>query len=146
MDRFLVVDDMEVRHEEFRRLLKGAKVDHANNVHEAILAIQEGMFASDRGFFKARRLGIVPPENWVHKVIFLDHDIDNGDDRRDVIHLVYWILRDPILVEAYKKKQTVFFIHSWNDVGSENMKVALERAGLRVHRRPFTSEKMKYKD
>ena len=118
--RFLVVDDMQVRHDEFRRILSGGDVVHAYNVREAALQIQEDL-RGERKF----------------TTIFLDHDIESGTDQRDVIELVHWIVETPWILEQLKADGTNFFIHSWNNHGAQNMKALLEQAGFLVRVRPF---------
>lgn len=120
MKRFLVIDDMQVRHDEFDRILAGSQVLHANNVREGVLQIQED-FRDEKKF----------------TTIFLDHDIEGGDDRRDVIELVHWIVETPWVRDQFKKDGTNFFIHSWNNHGAQNMKALLEDAGFNVKVKPF---------
>ena len=120
MKRFLVVDDMQVRHNEFDRILTGGQVLHTYNVREGILQIQEDL-RDEKKF----------------DTIFLDHDIEGGDDRRDVIELVHWIVETPWVRDHLKKNGTNFFIHSWNNHGAQNMKALLEDAGFNVKVKPF---------
>lgn len=119
MGRFLVVDDMQVRHDEFDRILPGT-VLHANNVREAVLQIQEDL-RDEKKF----------------DVIFLDHDIESGSDQRDVVHLVWWIVETPWVLDQLKNDKTDFFIHSWNNHGAQNMKSILENVGFSVKVKPF---------
>ncbi len=119
MKRFLVVDDMQVRHDEFDRILSG-QVLHANNVREGVLQIREDL--KDEKKFTT---------------IFLDHDIESGDDQRDVIELVHWIIETPWVLNQLKADGTNFFIHSWNAHGAQNMRSLLENAGFTVKVKPF---------
>ncbi len=118
--RFLIVDDMKTRHDEFDRILSGEDVVHTYNVREAALQIMEDL----RG---ERKYG----------TIFLDHDIESGTDQRDVIELVHWIVETPWVHDQLMKSGTNFFIHSWNAHGAQNMKALLEGAGFSVKVKPF---------
>lgn len=120
MKRFLVVDDMEERHDEFDRLLAGNQVVHVWNVMQAVLQVRED-FMDEKKF----------------DVIFLDHDIEWGDDRRDVVEFVRWLVETPWILEQLKKDGTSFFIHSWNPEGAENMRSTLVDAGFEVKVEPF---------
>ncbi len=121
MNRFLVIDDMQVRHDEFDRILTGGQIIHAYNVREGVLQIQEDL----------------RDEKKFH-TIFLDHDIESGDDQRDVIELVHWIVETEWVRDQLMLDGTKFFIHSWNNHGAQNMKSILESSGFTdVKVKPF---------
>jgi CheY-like chemotaxis protein len=72
MGLHLIVDDMEVRHTEFSRILRGHQLDHAYTVNEAIMFMRKRYFGFDRSF----KEDLDRVDNY--DVIFLDHDIDAG--------------------------------------------------------------------
>jgi hypothetical protein len=123
MKTCLVVDDMEIRHEGFRKIL-GGKVNllRADNYTEAMSQFREiGMFEEDKRI----------------DVIFLDHDIECGWDKRDVIHFVNWMMRHDWAKAKLREWNTLFFIHSHNPVGAENMRKVLADNGFPVKVKPF---------
>jgi hypothetical protein len=123
MKTCLVVDDMEIRHEGFRKIL-GDKVNllRADNYTEAMSQFREiGMFEEDKRI----------------DVIFLDHDIESGWDKRDVIHFVNWMMRHDWAKAKLREWNTLFFIHSHNPVGAENMRKVLTDNGFPVKVKPF---------
>jgi len=119
----LIIDDMQVRHEGIGRALSHTKVLHAYNVTEAILQVRD---------------------RWLHPeipqkidIFFLDHDIESSTDQRDVIEFVRWMIDDPFALRVAKEQNPLFFIHSHNPVGADNMASLLRQAGFRVSIRPF---------
>ena len=139
MPRHLVIDDMQVRHDEFDRILVkngGHEIDHAYTVSEGEAFLRQRMIPDE---FKAHKLG-VPAVADPYGVIFLDHDIDSGYDRRDVLHFVQWFVGHDFIREEVRKAGTKFFIHSWNDSGIENMAALLRQHGFAVHCRKFRAE------
>lgn len=121
--RNLVVDDIEFRHVEFQRILKGQEIDRAFTVTEAVT------------FMRERMIMVEPIQHY--NVIFLDHDIESGFDRRDVVHFVDWICGNQFLVDEIRKAGTKFFIHSQNFDGARNMASRLLAHGFPVLISPF---------
>ena len=122
MKTCLVVDDLEIRHNGFKSILGNkAKLLRADNVTEATVQFHEMVFGEERPI----------------DVIFLDHDIDSGFDKRDVIHFVNWLMDTDWAIDSLRKWGTTFFIHSHNPVGAGNMRKALEDNGFTVKVKPF---------
>jgi len=128
MARHLVVDDIQFRHDKFREILVplGHEIDHAYTVTEAVTFMRERMIMVD------------PPDPY--GVIFLDHDIDSGYDRRDVVHFTRWLLANDWLVAALKKAGTIFFVHSQNSVGAQNLRFDIAAHGFPVKVCPFKGD------
>ena len=131
MGLHLIVDDVEVRHTEFSRILRGHQLDHAYTVNEAIMFMRKRYFGFDRSF----KEDLDRVDNY--DVIFLDHDIDAGYDRRNVLQFVKWIADNDSLLELLRKHGTKFFIHSHNPDGAENMRSILAQLGFEVIVKPF---------
>ena len=125
--RVLIIDDLQVRHDRFNSILKplGYEVDNAYTVGEAIR------------FFLGHNQSIFDMGEPKYSCIFLDHDIEFGGDRRDVIEFVKWLVSDERVVKRLIADRTNFFIHSHNTVGAPNMFNILRRAGLNVRIRKF---------
>ena len=122
----LIVDDLQIRHDGIKNSLPTHRFIHAYDVTEAILQIKECWFREDR---EPVKLGM----------IFLDHDIESGRDQRDVMEFVKWLVDDPEVNRMAKHFDPLFFIHSHNPSGAENMFHLLKQHGFRVAVAPFGS-------
>lgn len=134
MANFIVVDDLEIRHERFNNILKGHKVTNLFNVTEAIAFLHEAIVLENRAIIDGKVKILDTP---VFRTIFLDHDIDSGVDQRDVIHFVKWIIDTRAVLNHLLRTGTNFFIHSHNVVGAKNMADALRDEGFSVIVKPF---------
>ena len=125
MNTCLVVDDMEIRHAGFKKILGGkVKLLRADNCTEAVSQVREAMF-DDAGRIDA---------------MFLDHDIESGVDQRDVNHFVNWMVENDWVRERLRLWQTKFFIHSHNPIGADNMRFTLQENGFDVIVRRFEAQ------
>ena len=137
MANFIVVDDLEIRHKRFNDILKGHKVTNLFNVTEAIAFLHEAIVLENRTIVDGK---VKILENLKFNTIFLDHDIDSGDDQRDVIHLVKWIIDTQLVLKHLLETGTNFFIHSHNVVGAKNMADLLIDVGFQVIVKPFQGD------
>lgn len=120
MKKVLVLDDLDTRHEVFRRGLIGAKAAHVRSYEECIVALKQ--FSP-------------------FDIVFLDHDLSfeasmgtpkwNEKTGTDV---ATYIARMP---KQLQPKKAV--IHSHNLPGRERMRDILTRAGIDAKIMPFRS-------
>lgn len=121
----LVIDDMQVRHDGFKKILG----DHVNLIR-ADCVIEAISWFREIALFEEGNINSLD-------VIFLDHDIESGTDKRDVIHFVNFLMRHKWATDKLREWNTLFFIHSHNPVGAENMRKVLEDNGFPVKVKPF---------
>jgi hypothetical protein len=138
MKRFLVVDDLGVRHKRFRRILAGEYVISAMTVAEAIAIVHDKVVLERPVIHEGRFVRFEPP--WEFEVIFLDNDIDSGIDRRDVLEFARWVVEHDIVRQHFLDTGTKFFIHSMNVVGAGRIANVLQDAGFPVIVKPFKAE------
>lgn len=141
MRHALIIDDIEARHEAFRRIFRDPRfgltdyvLHHAYTVAEALAILQE---ARSPGFRvttgpDGRRIIEEPPQT-AFSIIFLDHDCEatSGPDFNQVVR---HIMNDPKLLVGKPR----FFVHSQNPVGAANMAFDLRAAGYEVRVCPFS--------
>lgn len=116
--RILVLDDEQVRHDEFARRWATYERVHVKTVGEAIEALEGGKF----------------------DVATLDHDLE------DFVCLPYPVELTGLDVARYiarmppEKRPNQVVVHSWNPVGAANMVNALQDGGIHAVRVPFQKE------
>lgn len=120
MKKVLVLDDLETRHEVFRRGLIGANAIHVRSYEECVVALKQ-----------------YSPFD----IVFLDHDLSFDAsmgmpkiNERTGTDVALYIAMMP---KALQPKKAV--IHSHNVVGRERMKVILQQAAINTEIMPFRS-------
>lgn len=132
----LIVDDLQSRHDGFRRLLPNERLFHAFTVNEAIAHVREARFPHAKVTQTPQGWSIVEPEPFSFDAIFLDHDCDTnlGPD----FHVfARFMVDNPNL---FPVKPNVL-IHSHNPEGAEFMRDMLDKAGWNVRVCPFKVSK-----
>lgn len=141
MRHILIIDDMENRHEGFRKIfadpkwnLGSCKLHHAKSAAEAIAMLQEARFPPIRVLPEDEngKRTIIEPEPTDWTAIFLDHDCDLQPGP-DFIVVVEYIRNNPHILRT----KPTFLIHSHNVVGAMRMREILEGMGFRVIYKPF---------
>lgn len=114
--KFLVLDDVQERHDWFSNALRGkGKVWHAYTVTEAKLMMDDHVF----------------------DVAFLDHDLECTDPRGDGLQAAQYVAAMPSDARPHN-----VVVHSWNVDGARRMTDAVNRQGVPVAYAPFGQEKL----
>lgn len=113
--KILVIEDIPVRRELFKKLLKNMDVDFASSVFSAIVAIKSKPF----------------------DIIFLDHDLGIPEplDPKSP-ETGYEVCK--YFIEYKLQKQALIIIHSCNPVGAISMLNLLNESGYKAFLKPFT--------
>lgn len=128
--KILILDDLETRHNTFKKRYDGADLFHAWNSYECMDIIQ----ANDR-----------------FDLIHLDHDLDHfvmGMYTQHEITGEFAARRiASLVISCPEKVPNLVIIHSWNPPGAANMARILREAGVSVIIEPFQEDseiKMKF--
>lgn len=127
--KILVLDDDQLRHDAFKKNLKGHDVTHVYSANDAAKAVKE------HAKFDA---------------FFLDHDLadfaDSGTGYGAAIELTgadfaAWLARPEEMGGAPKDKiPSIIWIHSWNPDGAKRMKGWLENLPCNIVVQPWNTE------